>query len=175
MESPVVHALTLQIAEDMVESCKKQCENSVGSKTILDLLDDDTMNRIITKIKDDDGRVKFKTNLFGFSSIKTAFNLIPNERCIEAVRSFLRQLTNPPELSAICASSCNVQFLCKVIEQTMKYINDTVSSHDKPMSVFVVINDTFELKAKSAGGRKQKSRGHTLRRKRHNRRSTRKH
>ena len=167
----------------------------LNSKTIIDLLDRATLNRMIDKIRDDKGRVKFKTNWVGFNAVKVAMHtpLFNNAKIIEFVESFFPELIQQVGSFALasCASNCNIQVLTASVKQLIHEINGITTSNDKPINVFVKINETFELKEKSAGGRKQKTRrghkqksrrghkqktrrGHKTRRHRH-RRSTRKH
>ena len=158
------------------------------------------MNRIIDKIRNDEGRVKFKTNWLGFSAIKAAMKtpLFTNEKIIEFVNSFFPELIQQGLGSfalTSCASKCDILGLRASVKQLIAEINAITTSYDKPINVFEKINETFELKEKPAGGRKQKTRrgrkhrghkqksrrghkqksrrGHKTRR--HKRRSTRKH
>ena len=164
----------------------------LNSKTIIDLLDRATLNRMIDKIRDDKGRVKFKTNCVGFNAVKVAMHtpLFNNAKIIEFVESFFPELIQQVGSFALasCASNCNIQVLTASVKQLIHEINRITMSDDKPINVFENINDTFKLKEKSAGGHKHRGhkqrsrrghkqktrRGHKTRRHRH-RRSTRKH
>jgi len=195
-ESQEIARLESQLKE--AQKCKEFAKlKELNSKTIIDLLDEATMNRMIDKIRGDEGRVKFKTNWVGFSAIKTAMHtpLFTNEKIIKFVNSFFPELIQQGLGSfalTSCASNCNILGLTASVKQLIYEINQITTSYKKPINVFEKINETFELKGKSAGGRrghKQKSRrghkqktrrghksrrGHNTRRHRH-RRSTCKH
>jgi hypothetical protein len=149
----------------------KKCDEfaklkELNSKTIIDLLDEATINRMIDKIRGDEGRVKFKTNWVGFSAMKAAMHtpLFTNKIIIEFVNSFFPELIQQGLGSfalTSCASNCNILVLTASVKQLISVINQITTSYKKPINVFEKINETFELKGKSAGGRKHKSRrGH---------------
>lgn len=159
----------------------------LNSKTILNFLDQDTMNRIVDKIKREQGYIQFKTDLKN-RLIKTAMNswLFNNKTVIDYVKSFFPLLITSgsvPTLDNFCGASlqCDVQFLSSMIYQIMVSFDNITRTSSEPWSVFEYIGQVFELKEKPAGGRRtrkqkhrrHKTRGHKSRR--HNRHSTRKH
>ena len=164
-ESQEIARLESQLKE--ARKCEEFAKlKELNSKTIIDLLDEATMNRMIDKIRGDEGRVKFKTNWLKFSAIKAAMHtpLFTNETIIEFVNSFFPELIQQGLGSfalTSCASNCNILGLTASVKQLITEINQITTSYKKPINVFEKINETFELKGKSAGGRKQKSRrGH---------------
>jgi nucleoside-triphosphatase THEP1 len=157
------------------------------SNTILDFLDQDTMNRIVDKIKRDQGHIQFKTDMKN-RLIKAAMNtwFFKNETVIDYVKSFFPLLIRSgsvPTLDNFCGASlqCDVQFLSSMIYQIMLSFDNITTTSRERWSVFKYIGQVFELKEKPAGGRRtrkqkhrrHKTRGHKSRR--HNRHSTRKH
>jgi hypothetical protein len=194
--------------------CKEFAElndlkSKLQSKTILDFFDEPTMNRIIEKIKKDEGRIKFKTGL-KYSAIKMGMNsfLFSNKRVIDYVKSFFPLLISTsvldsqghiverkklPTLDEFCAGSydCNMKFLGSTIKTIIDDFNKITTTSKSPWNVYEYIEDIFELKPESAGGRRtckqkhrrHKTRGHKSRMhknktrgsRRHNRHSTRKH
>jgi Fe2+ transport system protein B len=195
LEEQLERAKESQLENQLKEAQK--CEEfaklkELNSKTIIDLLDEATLNRMIDKIRGDKGRVKFETNWLGISAVKVAMHTprFTNEKIIAFVKSFFPELIQQGLGSfalTSCASNCNILGLTASVKQLITEINAITTSYDKPINVFEKINETFESKGKSAGGRKQKSRrgrkhrghkqksrrGHKTRR--HKRRSTRKH
>jgi hypothetical protein len=192
-ESQEIARLEIQLKE--AQKCEEFAKlKELNSKTIIDLLDEATLNRMIDKIRGDKGHVKFETNWLGISAVKVAMHtpLFTNEKIIAFVKSFFPELIQQGLGSfalTSCASNCNIQVVTASVKHLISVINEITMSDDddKPINVFKKINDTFKLKGKSAGGRKQKSRrghkhrghkqktrrGHKTRR--HKRRSTRKH
>ena len=180
--------------------CKEFAElndlkSKLQSKTILDFFDEPTMNRIIEKIKKDEGRIKFKTGL-KYSAIKMGMNsfLFSNKRVIDYVKSFFPLLISTsvldsqghiverkklPTLDEFCAGSydCNMKFLGSTIKTIIDDFNKITTTSKSPWNVYEYIEDIFELKPEYAGGRKQKTRrGHKQRSRRgHKQKSRRGH
>ena len=161
-----------------------ELKSKLKSKTILDFFDEPTMNRIIEKIKKDEGRIKFKTGL-KYSAIKMGMNsfLFKNKRVIDYVKSFFPFLISTrvldsqghiverkklPTLDEFCAGSydCNVKFLSSTIKTIIDDFNKITTTSKSPWNVYEYIDDIFELKPEYAGGRrtcKQKHRRHKTR------------
>jgi hypothetical protein len=201
MEDPfaILRALSLQIAEDLLESSKNAC--TIKPHNIKNVLPAKTISLIVSKLAEDQGKyVKFKEVPFAFK----AFNASPSFLQKRTVDAVLDKGIN--ELNSL------MEPICAPIGKDASPGEDAVAGEDvqtdndimlarltaavQSMITFYVhaeidyLNDTFELKPKSAGGRKQKSRrgrkqksrrghkqksrrGHKTRR--HKRRSMRKH
>ena len=136
-----------KIAEVIVDSgsCKTACESDPPNVDAM--LKKETIERIITQIKDNDGRrVRFKPGLFGTPSAIHAVMMI---RSTDSIVSIINETINEKikpifrdHMSLICASDCNVEFLTLVI----KNIIDKIGYTD-------IINDIFVAKSGSHGGR----------------------
>jgi hypothetical protein len=134
------------------------------------LLNRETVKPILDKLRDGNGsRVNFKSTWNPILLAKiTAVKSIPTDKYVEFLNGnqmFVDVLKN-----YICESQCDVEKLTNSIS------NLVLEPYRAP------IIEMFELKGKSAGGRKQKSRrGHKQKSRRghkthrHKRRSTRKH
>ena len=150
-----VKLLSRQIAEVIVESgsCETACESNPPN--IDAMLKRETMERIITQIKNNEGRrVRFKPGFFGISAIHAVIKI----RSTDSIVSSINEKINPifrDHMSQICASDCSVEVLTSV----MQSIIDTLGYAE-------YINDTFEAKTGSGGRRRRQMRSRRCSRRR---------
>ena len=201
----IINALSQQIAEDLLESSKKAC--TIKPHNIKNVLPANAISLIVSKLAKDQGNyVKFKEVPFAFK----AFNAAPSFFQKNRVDAILDEGIRTHGLNSLMETICE-----PIGKDALPAGEDAVAGEDaqtddeimtmrlKEVARHVItfyvdanmdyLNNTFELKGKSAGGRKHKSRrghkhksrrghntrrGHKTRRHRHrhrHRRSTRKH
>lgn len=184
---PILKALSRQIAEDLVESSKQACK--IHPRNIKNILPADVISTIVSKLAKNDGKyVKFKEVPLAFK----VFDKLPGFLQKNRVDAILEDGIQRAGLNTLMETICSHESDDAPEEQ----LDDNEILRIKLTAVAVSIilfyldgdaaylNGIFELKGKSAGGRRtrkqnhrrHKTRGHKTRgSRRHNRHSTRKH
>ena len=155
-----VELLSIQIAEAIVDSCEQTCGS--GRQSLDDLLNRETLTKIIEQIRNNKGRVQL-----GWAR-RTGLNMVSNSFIIKNFNSIIKPKIAPMYLEVMCASKCDVNSLSK----TIMAIIDEVEYTD-------YVNKNFEATNNAPSGgrvrrtRKQKQAARTRRRRHHYRHSRR--
>ena len=149
-----VELLSTQIAQDMVASCNQTCGS--GSPSLDELLNRETLTKIIDNIKSGKGLVK----------VKGVLRFTPNGLIIKAFNNRMKTI-NPIYSNLMCVTQCNISGLSNIIKAMIEDLGFT-----EP------VNENFEATNATSGGRvrrtrKQKQAARTRRRRHHYRHSRR--
>lgn len=147
MSKRPVELLSTQIAEAMVASCRRAC--GAETPSIDDLLNRETLTKIIEQIQNNEGRVRL-----GWRS-RIALKFVTNDMIIDKFNS-LKPKIDPTHLNVMCATNCDINSLSKTIMAIIDELEYTES-----------VNSMFEATPNSGGRgrtRKQKQATRTRRR-----------
>jgi len=174
----IINALSQQIAEDLLESSKLAC--AIKPHNIKNVLPAKTISLIVSKLAKDQGKyVKFKEVPIAFKLLNALPGFVQKNRIDAVLDEGIRTNGLNSLMETICApigkdaspGEDAVAGEYAVAGEDAQIDNEIMTMKLKEVARLVIafyvdadidyLNDIFELKGKSAGGRKQKSRrGH---------------